>query len=189
MCWLGYPPRMGPDIRLVPFGELHLEAYARILDDPEIQRFTTVPPPPHDDYPRTWLRRYEQGRADGTREAFAILDGADGSYLGTAVAFGIDRETSTAELGYVVAPKARGRGVATEALRRLTRWAFEALGTYRIELVINVDNEASKRVAQKCGYTFEGTLRGLYAKADQRADGEMWSRLATDPEPSNQTDR
>jgi RimJ/RimL family protein N-acetyltransferase len=177
------------DIRLEPFGEQHLEAYARILDDPEIQRFTTVPPPPHADYPRMWLDRYERGRADGTREAFAILDAADGSFLGTVVAFGIDRETSTAELGYVVAPHARGRGVATEALRQFTRWAFDELGSYRIELVINVDNQASRRVAEKCGYTYEGTLRGLYAKEDRRADGEMWSRLASDPEPPDQTDR
>jgi RimJ/RimL family protein N-acetyltransferase len=170
-------------IRLEPFGERHLQAYTAILGDPEVQRFTTVPAPPHPEYPRRWLDRYERGRADGTREAFAIVDASDGSYLGTAVAFGIDGETATAELGYVVAPDARGRGVGTEALRQLTRWAFDELGSYRLELVINVDNEPSKRVAKRCGYTYEGTLRGLYAKPNRRADGEMWSRLATDPDP------
>jgi RimJ/RimL family protein N-acetyltransferase len=93
----------------------------------------------------------------------------------------IDRETRTAELGYVVAPEARGRGVATEALRRLTAWAFEELEMIRLELLISVDNTVSKKVAERCGYVREGVLRSAYFKQGRREDTEIWSRLATDP--------
>ena len=63
----------------------------------------------------------------------------------------IDRETLTAELGYTIAPEARGRGVATKALRQVTEWAFAELGLIRIELLISVENAASKKVAERCG--------------------------------------
>jgi RimJ/RimL family protein N-acetyltransferase len=82
-----------------------------------------------------------------------------------------------------VAPSARGRGVATAALRLLTEWAFRELEALRIELLIDHDNDASKRVAERNGYRREGVLRSLHVKQDVRNDVEIWSRLPTDPEP------
>ena len=79
----------------------------------------------------------------------------------------------------MVAPAARGRGVATEALRLLTDWAF-GLGMLRAELHISVDNVASKRVAERNGYRLDGVLRSLWFKGDLREDTEIWSRLPTD---------
>jgi GNAT superfamily N-acetyltransferase len=103
-----------------------------MLDDPDNLRFTRVPEPVPPGFAQAWLEIYEEERRTGTREAFAIV-GDDGAFLGLALAPKIDRETRTAELGYVVAPEARGRGVATEALRRLTAWAFEELEMVRLE--------------------------------------------------------
>jgi len=163
--------------------ELLTESHAGLLDelvaDPSVQRFTRVPAPPPPNFVRSWLRLYDDGRRDGTREAFAITDG-DGSFLGVGVAPRIDRETRTAELGYVVAPAARGRGVAAEALRLMTEWAFSELGILRLELLISVENEASKHVAARCGYVHEGVLRSYHLKQDVRQDTEIWSRLASD---------
>jgi RimJ/RimL family protein N-acetyltransferase len=166
-------------IRLEPFGERHLGALEEMLDDPELLRFTRVPEPVPPDFARTWLDRYEEGRRDGGREAFAIVD-EEGRFLGLVLAPRIDPEARTAELGYVVAPAARGRGVASEALRQLTRWAFDEVGMFRLELLISVENEASKRVAERCGYVREGVLRSLHVKQDVHEDTEIWSRLATD---------
>lgn len=92
----------------------------------------------------------------------------------------IDRATRTVELGYVLAPAARGRGVATEALRRLTIWALEDLGALRIELFINPENGASQAVARRCGYSLEGVLRSLHFKHDLRQDFQLWSLLPED---------
>jgi len=172
---------MPADIRLVPFTEDHLPGLVGMMTDPDVLRFTRVPDPPPADFPRTWLTRYLNGRRDGTREAFAILDAAGGSFLGTAVVPKIEREAKTAELGYVVAPAARGRGVATAALGNLTAWAFSELDARRLELIIRFDNEASKSVARRCGYQKEGVLRSLYLKQETWEDAEIWSRLSTDP--------
>lgn len=165
-------------IRFEPLGEAHLAGMARMALDPDVQRFTRVPVPPPPDFAHTWLARYENGRREGAREGFAILDAADGSFLGLAAVPKIDREGKTAELGYLVAPDARGRGIASAALWQLTRWAFDDLGAVRLELLISVGNEASKQVARRCGYTFEGVLRSLHLKQDVRADTEIWSKLA-----------
>jgi RimJ/RimL family protein N-acetyltransferase len=168
-----------PGILLEPFAEKHLDAVASMLDDADSRRFTTVPVPPPPEFPRSWLARYEEGRENGSREAFAVLDDA-GAVVGLVLAPRIDRKTQTVELGYVVAPEARGRGIATEALRRMTEWAL-AEGMLRLELKIDVGNDASKRVAQRCGYVFEGVLRSTYLKDGIRTDTEIWSRLPTDP--------
>jgi RimJ/RimL family protein N-acetyltransferase len=170
------------DVRLVQLGERHLPPFERMLDDPDIMRFTRLPVPAPPDFPRTWLARYEQGRRDGTSEAFAIENEA-GEFLGCVMAFAIDADEQTCELGYLVAPAARGRGVGTRALRLLTDWAFAERGLLRLELMISVDNEASKIVAERAGYVREGVLRSIYVKQDVREDHELWSCLPSDDRP------
>jgi len=167
-------------VRLEPFTEAHLEAVSGLLDDPAVLRFTRVPEPVPDGFAATWLARYEEGRRDGTRELFAVVGEGDGEFLGVGAVPVIDREAATLELGYVVAPAARGRGVATAALRLLTEWAFSEAGAERIELLIGVDNDASKVVAERAGYVRDGVLRSAYLKQGRRQDTELWSRLKAD---------
>ncbi len=167
------------DVRLVPFGERHLPGFEGMLDDPDVKRFTRLPVPTPPGFPRTWLDRYEQGRRDGTSDAFAVEDEA-GEFLGCVMAFGIEADARTGELGYLVAPAARGRGVATAALRLLTEWGFDERGLLRLELMISVGNVASKVVAERAGYVKEGVLRSLYVKEGLREDHELWSCLPSD---------
>jgi RimJ/RimL family protein N-acetyltransferase len=166
---------------LTPFDPVHLHAFRALLDDRDVRRFTRVPESPPPGFAETWLQRYERGRRDGTSEAFAVVDEQEGEFLGIGVAPKIDSPTRTAELGYVVVPAARGRGVATETLRLLTEWGFSELGALRLELLISPANGASQRVAERCGYLREGILRSLQIKGDVREDTEIWSRLPTDP--------
>lgn len=168
------------DVRLEPLSESHLGDVAAMLEDEDVLRYTRVPAPVPPGWEREWLEFYEEGRREGTREAFAVVDGS-GSFLGLALAFSIDREGRQLELGYVVAQQARGRGVATRALELLTNWAFRELDALRIELWISADNAPSKRVAERVGYRYEGTLRSFHFKQGIRDDFEVWSRLPTDP--------
>jgi RimJ/RimL family protein N-acetyltransferase len=166
-------------VRLEPLSAKHVAGLDTIAQDPDVQRNTYVPSPPAADFGTTWLESYERGRKEGTREGFAIVDAEDGSFLGIAVAVRIDKEANEAELGYILAPEARGRGAATEALRQLTDWGF-ARGLQRLELRGDADNEASRRVAERCGYTLEGILRSVYFKEGRRSDMFIYSRLPGD---------
>jgi len=69
---------------------------------------------------------------------------------------------------------------ATWALRALTEWAVRQLDPARIQLQISADNEASKRVAERAGYVYEGTLRSVHFKQGDRQDLEVWSRIEGD---------
>jgi RimJ/RimL family protein N-acetyltransferase len=165
-------------MRLELLDEPHLGAVAALLDDPDVLRFTRVPEPAPPGFERAWLARYQAAREDGSAEAFAAIDD-DGTFLGLALAPEIDREGAEMELGYITAPAARGRGVASEMLRALTEWAFEQ-GAQRIYLIINVDNAASERVAARCGYTREGVMRSIHLKQGIRTNAALWSRLPSD---------
>jgi RimJ/RimL family protein N-acetyltransferase len=167
-------------LRLELFGAEHLEGVRGLLADRDVRRFTRVPDPPPDSFEVEWLARYRAGRTDGTREAFAAIDGK-GRFVGFGVAPHIDREAGEVELGYIVAPAERGRGLAVAILRMLTEWAFSELRAQRIYLMIDVDNPASERVAQRCGYVREGVLRSLHVKQGLRSDTSLWSRLPSDP--------
>lgn len=169
-------------IDIVRFEPHHLPRFEEMLDDPDVVRFTPMPAPVPDGFGRAWLGRYESGRADGTREAFAIVE--DDEFLGIAVAPSINATARETELGYMVAPWGRRRGAATAALLQLTRWAFEDRAFLRAYLRINVGNDASRGVARRCGYTYEGTLRSTWFKDDLRVDTEVWSRLPGDPDPT-----
>ena len=166
-------------VALRPLATEHLDDVTALLDDPDVLRFTRLPVPPPPDYASQWIERYEAGRLDGTREAFAALDD-DGRFVGLALAVDIDREGREVELGYITAPAARGRGVATGMLDALTRWAFDELGALRVTLIIDVENAASSRVAERSGYVLEGVMRSSYLKDDVRVDAGLWSRLPTD---------
>jgi RimJ/RimL family protein N-acetyltransferase len=167
-------------VELELFQAGHLPAFAALLEDREVLRFTRLPESPPPNYAATWFAAYEAGRRDGTREAFAIVTVDAREFVGIAVAPKIDPEARTLELGYIVAAPWRGRGFATQALGLLTNWCFEEAGALRSELFISVANEGSKIVATRCGYVREGILRSVYVKDGKREDTELWSRLLSD---------
>ncbi|HTX07258.1 MAG TPA: GNAT family N-acetyltransferase [Solirubrobacteraceae bacterium] len=169
-------------IRFEPLDERWLRDVTELVTDPEVLRFTRVPEPAPDGFAHAWMARYDTGRLDGTREGFAAVSG-EGRFLGLALAPHMDATAGEMELGYIVARAARGRGVASAILSKLTRWAFDERGAHRIYLIIDVQNAASERVAERCGYHREGVMRSIHVKQDRRADAGLWSRLRSDPDP------
>ena len=83
---------------------------------------------------------------------------------GTAVVWcglhDIDWQGRQCDTGYWVRKSAQGRGFATEAANAMVRYAFGALGMRRVGLTYSAGNEASRRTAEKLGFTFEGVQKG-----------------------------
>lgn len=63
------------------------------------------------------------------------------------------------EIGYWLETAYTGQGLATEMVQALTRFAFESFKAARVQIVTQVGNEASRRVAEKCGFILEATLK------------------------------
>jgi [ribosomal protein S5]-alanine N-acetyltransferase len=76
-----------------------------------------------------------------------------------------------------------GRGFITEAVQLLVDYLFGSKKEHRIHLVIAPGNGASRRIAEKCGFTLEGTVRGAFFNAGQNHDVLLYSLLRTDPRP------
>lgn len=109
-----------------------------------------------------WLRVQAEGRESGTRFDFAVVDTErDDELVGNVVLKYPHPGSGSAEVGYWTAAWARGRGIAPQAVEALTGWAFTAFATdglRRLELIHQVDNKASCRVAVKSGYPFAEIL-------------------------------
>ena len=115
------------------------------------------------------------------RLVFSILESTTERYAGHIMLFRLDGENAAAEIGYRVAPWARGRGAASTAVRCVTGWAFGVLGLERITLAHSVGNDASCRVAEKNGYLLEGVHRAAFRGGDGLLhDTHLHARLAAD---------
>jgi RimJ/RimL family protein N-acetyltransferase len=76
-----------------------------------------------------------------------------------------------------------GRGYVTEAVQLLVDYLFATKKQHRIHLVIVPGNGASRRIAEKCGFTLEGTARGAFFNDGRNQDVLIYSLLRDDPRP------
>ncbi|MFF9203691.1 GNAT family N-acetyltransferase [Streptomyces sp. NPDC014986] len=170
-----------------PESRADAQVWLRGLTDPEFRRWNTPLRPVTDpDGARRSLRRGALRDTDGTGASFRIADAATGAALGHVGVNEIHPVLRRATVGYWVLPEARGRAVATRALLLAARWALTELGLHRLGLSHALGHEASCRIAGRCGFRYEGTMRGAVFAAGRRdafRDAHLHARLATDPEP------
>ncbi|MFI7067903.1 GNAT family N-acetyltransferase [Kribbella sp. NPDC050124] len=120
-----------------------------MCQDPEMQRWTTIPVPYLREHAENFLtEQIPNGWRDGGMWAWAIE--YDGRYAGTVDLR--DGDGGVGEVGFAVAPSARGAGVMTRALRLVVRHAFDVLEWDRVIWRAFVGNWASRRVAWKAGF-------------------------------------
>lgn len=138
---------------------------------------------PHGVVPRARLARdlAETGLWQDTEGLLLIVDDAD-LVLGHIEFFPTVGYLDEVELSYILYRAShRGLGIATEAVRLLSDHLFGRSKVHRIRLVIHPENAASRRVAEKAGYTLEGVMRGAWFHRGRNHDVELWARLRTDP--------
>jgi RimJ/RimL family protein N-acetyltransferase len=175
-------------LHLRPWRPADADAVYQACQDAEIQRWTRVPSPytraDADEFVR---RTAPAGWARGTSATFAVVDATTGGLL---AAVGLDRLSDdhlsgggNAEIGFWCAAEHRGKGVTTRAVGTVARWAFGALGVQRLGWYAEVGNWPSRRVAEKSGFTIEGTLRRWATVRGRRVDCWVGSRLPEDPAP------
>ena len=97
---------------------------------------------------------------------WAVVTNDEKKMIGTCGFTTLDFSHNAAEVGYVLNPRYWGRGIATEAVRRVLDFAFRELNVRRVEAKYIIGNDASRRVMEKCGFTYEGTLRRAYRMYD-----------------------
>lgn len=162
-----------------------IDAVLHGATDPGVQRWLPMPSPGRP-YTRAHAENWclvaaPKARVDGDGQQWAAVDAATGAYAGSV---GLNRtmwKAGTTEVGYWLVPEARGRGLATEAVAAVSRWALLDQGFQRVELKAAVGNTPSRRVAEKAGFTYEGTERNAMPLHEGRTDLAVYSLIPTDP--------
>lgn len=167
------------DLTLRPWRDEDAAAILAAFATPDMARQADRPVESRDEA-ASWISRRTAERAAGSAYAFAVVDGA-GTVLGHAAVGAVNHVHGIGWVSYWTTPDAQGKGVATYACKAVTRWAFDDLGLFRLELGHRTNNPASCRVAEAAGFTVEGLQRQKLAYDGVRYDVELHARLATDP--------
>ncbi|MCW2544369.1 MAG: family N-acetyltransferase [Frankiales bacterium] len=146
-------------VTLRPWSLADAPEVARACDDPETARWLPVPSPYAVSDAETWISSTFNGWAFGDPLSLAVTDASTGAVLGSVALSEGSWRSGRISVGYWTAPWGRGRGAASRATTLLTAWAFAVLGVDRVELLADVDNAASQRVAEKAGFHREGTAK------------------------------
>jgi len=123
---------------------------------------------------RTWIAKQIEARVCGSAFEFAIIS-PTGRFLGGCGLNHINETDRRANLGYWVRTSASGQGVATTAVRALSKWAFRHTQLERLEIVAATGNLRSQRVAEKLRAVREGVARSRLRLHHQFHDAVVYS--------------
>ncbi|GCE11630.1 GNAT family N-acetyltransferase [Tengunoibacter tsumagoiensis] len=97
--------------------------------------------------------------------------------IGNVSLFNFGANYRRAEIGYILERSSWGMGVMSEAIAAVLTYAFSELNLHRIEAIIDIANERSKRLLLKSGFTYEGVLRERYPIGDHLEDEHYFGLL------------
>ncbi|WP_147375308.1 GNAT family N-acetyltransferase [Jiangella rhizosphaerae] len=159
-----------------------IDRIAELCQDPEIQRWTTLPSPYTHEHAKSFVEDVVPAGWDTEKDlTWAIRSPEDRVVQGM---IGLRSEgDGAAEVGFWLAPDARGRRLASRAVRLVAEYAFAdiGLGLTHLHWRASVGNWPSRRVAWSCGFRVEGKLRGGVARRGVREDIWMATLAAGEP--------
>ncbi|MEY9965732.1 RimJ/RimL family protein N-acetyltransferase [Streptacidiphilus sp. MAP12-16] len=171
-----------PRLILRPFAAEDAPRVYRECQDEEIQRWIPVPVPYTAEDARIFVGEVcPVGWREGTMLNFGSFTRDGGALVSSmGVHLGVARPEGVAEIGFWTAREHRGRGYTAEAASTVCRWAFLALEVQRMEWLAIVGNAGSRAVAEKVGFTVEGTLRSRLNHRGVLRDAWIGSLLPSD---------
>ncbi|MGH8776655.1 MAG: GNAT family N-acetyltransferase [Jiangellaceae bacterium] len=158
-----------------------VDEITRICQDPDVQRWTTVPVPYRRHHAEEFVGMAAQRWTHGQELTWAVRDPDTRAVLRMV---GVNvTSPGSAEVGYWLGPAARRRGLMTTAVRLVTEYAFapEGLGMHRLVWKAAVGNWASRRLAWRLGFRIEGTVRSELVQRGERRDAWVATLLPGDP--------
>ena len=148
-----------------------------VLSDYEVTRNLLIRHPFSRDRMAEWIRDRREAMKARERYVAAIELKETGRVIGICGFVGVSWEHMNAELVYWLGRDYWGRGYMPEAARRFIRFGFEELGFERISVGCFTRNEASRRVIEKLGFTYEGLARHEFLKDGEYQDVHHFGML------------
>ncbi len=124
----------------------------------------------------SWIANYDNGlyfnwiiESKNSKEVIGIIN-----------LHNVDEDNRIAETSYILCPGYWGKGIMTEALKRVLQYAFEEIGLNRVQADVFRGNYASEKVLLKCGMQKEGVARERYYKGGVYIDAIQYAILQKD---------
>lgn len=176
---LGFPPTGIDDgvVRLRFRTAADLPAIVAAARDPDVPRWTRVPEDYDLETARAFAAEAEAEARNGKALHLIVVDEETDAFLGSCGVIDFVAEQQRCEIGYWLAPQARGRGVMTRAVRLLCRWLLDELAMERIAAGVEPANLASQAVVERVGFQREGVTRSLFEEKGRRRDYLYFSLL------------
>lgn len=191
--WWEVPVLGGERVRLRPHTGDDLSRIAEACGDPGTRRWLPTMPSPYTvDNARAFVTGCRLQESLGQKVTWAVADRDSDTMLANVGLFGLEDPMcpGSAEIGYWAHPDARSRGVVREAVELVLAHAFAprvdgGLGRHRVQLGSSWTNAASRRVADRAGFTQVGHFRldGVVGATEEERiieDGAWYDLLATD---------
>ncbi|MCM1269024.1 MAG: GNAT family N-acetyltransferase [Ruminococcus flavefaciens] len=140
--------------------------------DEKIQSLYSEPVYSTKDAVRELLDKYIGSYEKNDYYRWAIIEKKSGECIGQIAYFLVDSKNHFAEIEYCIGSDFQCKGFATEATKAIIAYGFDKINLHKVQICTKTINKSSKRVIEKCGFTYEGTLRDYFYM-----DGEYVGRL------------
>ncbi|NCB04295.1 MAG: N-acetyltransferase [Clostridia bacterium] len=131
---------------------------------------------------RGLLGRYIAAYEERNAYRWAIVLRERQECIGQIAFFLVDEKNRFAELEYCIGSAFQGRGLATEATRAVMGFGFAHMNLHKVQISHKAGNTASRRVIEKCGFVYEGTLRDYFYEDGRYTDRLFYSVLRSEYE-------
>src|SRR5262245_1680920 len=174
---------------LVTLRELRMEdapALFAALGTEEVSRYISPPPSTVEGFERfiAWTRKQ---RVAGQYVCFAVLPRGSEVAIGLFQVRSLEADFGSAEWGFAIAPEFWGSGVFVDGAKLVVQFAFDAIGSHRLEARAAVLNGRGNGALRKIGAVREGILRKSFMRNGECLDQSLWTILAEDWRDSKAT--
>ena len=173
----GLPTLTGSKITLRELRTSDAASLFAAMSEAEVQKFISPPPATVEGFERfiAWAHRQREA---GQYVCFAIVPRGSDTAIGLFQIRSLEPDFGTAEWGFVVASEFWGTGVFGDGARLVVGFAFETLGTQRLEARAALANTRGNGALRKIGATREGILRKSFLRHGEHHDQALWTILA-----------
>jgi len=176
------------EIEVVPLKKNDIDDIVEMLKNPEVCRYLFFAPAPEEVYRGYFepialemMKKLKEGK-NPSNMVFILREKKSSQFIGQCGIMAVPMIEGVYEVGYQLKQEYWGRGIGTFACEVALDYIFDTLGGYRAEANCYSNNRGSKKVLEKCGFTYEGEFRGYYRVGDDFIGRSNYGLLRSDRE-------